>query len=180
VYSMTRIAGWALVPLALVAGPAAVAAQTQDEIEGWLDEIRQIQERLAPLEARALQDPELRAAQVEIAGVVRQAMLDADPELDRRLARLESIQAEGEAAVQAQDQARVAALVDEATTIQQHFAQLQHETLQRPAIAAQVDAFRDRLRARMSQLDAEAPRLLRRFEELEQRLIAAARAAERS
>lgn len=174
--------------LALLAIPALSAAQQPAPapaaeletdsaatamLQGWLAEIQAINGRLQELQQQALQDSALGAEQEALGESIRTAMTEADPTLEASMARVEQLQAEAAAAQQAGDNARLNQLGAEVQQIEMKFVQAQQQALATPALGAQLEAFQTRLEAKMSELDPEAPQLIARFQELQERLASA-------
>lgn len=174
--------------LALLAIPALSAAQQPAPapaaeletdsaatamLQGWLAEIQAINGRLQELQQQALQDSALGAEQEALGESIRTAMTEADPTLEASMARVEQLQAEAAAAQQAGDNGRLNQLGAEVQQIEMKFVQAQQQALATPALGAQLEAFQTRLEAKMSELDPEAPQLIARFQELQERLASA-------
>lgn len=150
--------------------PNPVPPQSTGETQSLIAEVQQIQARLAPIQEQALQDSAIRAEQEALGVEVRSAMVQIDPTLGEQITRMEQLATEAEAAQAAGDQARLLQLSAEAQEIQQRLAEAQIQAMQRPEIAARVEAFQARLQGRMIEIEPEAEALIRRFEELQRRL----------
>jgi hypothetical protein len=151
---------------------AATARATAENVQAWFGEIGQIHEQLEEIQVRALQDPELSAAQAELGEQIKQAMEQADPALAQKLARMETMEQEAAAAQQAGNTAKLLELGAEAEGIQRQFLAAQEKALEQPAIAARVTAFQQRLERKMSEVNPDTQKLIARFRELEAKLIA--------
>jgi hypothetical protein len=169
-----------LMLLALLSAPAALAAQQPapmpqptPEVQGWIAEIQQIEQRLGPIQARAMEDPALQQAHVALNEAIVTALRQAGPETEADLRRVETIQPELRAAQENGDQAQVQRLVMEAQQLQQRLAQAQMQVMQQPQIATEAEAFQTRLQARMIEVEPEAGALLDRFTTLQTQIIAA-------
>lgn len=149
--------------------PAAVESAARDP-QAWIMELQELHERLETLQAQALRDPALASAQEELGGSIKAAMQKIDPALQEGLTRMQELESEVAAAQKTQDATRIQQLAAEAQQIERQFAVAQQKALQQPAIAAKMTAFQARLQERMTAADASAPRLLARFEELQERL----------
>jgi chromosome segregation ATPase len=182
----------ALLSVALPAGAAAqqrapaapVAAQrsaapSQEQMQQWMTELQQLHVKLEGIQARAIQDPQLQAAQNALGSEIKAAMEKADPQLPAKMQRVEALEAEAARARQAGDQAKLQQLSQEAYAIQASFMDAQNRVFQQPAVAARLEAFQTRLETRMAQVDAEAPALIKRFKELEGKLNAGMQAHQR-
>ncbi|MEX2610748.1 MAG: hypothetical protein WEA24_12435 [Gemmatimonadota bacterium] len=166
---------------ALVAlmAPAAVSAQgggmdpTQQlppEAQELIAELQQLQAQIQPIQQQALADPEIQAAQEKLGADVQEAMAEQDPEVPQHIERLETLIAGAQAAQAEQDQTRMAELVAEAQQIEQRLQAAQTEALELPEIAPRVEAFQQQLKDKMVEVDPESETLLKRFEELNERL----------
>ncbi len=166
----------ALLPGALLAQEPAPAPQgPSPEVQGWLAELQQLHGRLESIQRQALEDPALSAAQTELGSNIRLAMQSVDPALEQSMTRIQALEAEAMTAQQAGDQARLQEIGAEAQEIQQRFLSAQQQALQKPELAAQVEAFQGRLEAKMREVDPSAEQLIARFQELEQKLSGAMR-----
>jgi hypothetical protein len=87
--------------------PSPVPTQMPPEVQALMMEAQQIQARLAPLEQRVMQDPELQTEQQEVMLRVTTAMLEADPTLEAHVQRMQTLQEEAQAAQAAGDQERL-------------------------------------------------------------------------
>ena len=117
---MSRSTLWpALLGLALVVLPAALHAQSganaalrnAAEVEAWFGELDQLHGQLEVLQSRALDDPQLSAAQAELGARIKLVMDRLDPTLQRSLTRMEAMEAEVAAAGQRRDSAKLQQLV---------------------------------------------------------------------
>src|SRR5690606_5971917 len=148
-------------------GPALPAEAT-----AWLTEIQQIHVQLAELQEQALQDPELAARRDSLGTHIRVAMEEIDPSLNESMTRIQAME---EQAAQAQgrgDEQTLAQLRAEAQLIEQQFLSVQEQALQKPELAEEVNSFQTALQERILATSPEAPRLLARLQELEQKLSA--------
>jgi hypothetical protein len=160
-------------PLAAQQAPQAAAARaTTENVQAWFGELEQIHEQLEEIQIRALQDPELSAAQAELGEQIKDAMERADPSLPERLARMEHMEEEAAVAQQTGNTAKLLELGAEAEGIQRQFLTAQEKALEQPEIAARVTAFQRTLERKMIELNPETQGLISRFRELEARLIA--------
>jgi hypothetical protein len=165
--------------LMLLVAPASLRAQIpggpaapSPEVQGWIAELQDLQARLGPIQREALQDESLRAAQMEVSEMVQQAVAE-DPALADLPARAADIQARADAAVQDGNEAQLQAVMAEAQQLEQRLAMAQNAALERPEIAARMEAFQARLQGRMIQIEPEAEVLIQRFEELQMRVAQA-------
>jgi DNA-binding transcriptional regulator YbjK len=167
---------WGLLALTLLAVPAHVVAQDpvvdpeQQQVQDWLAELQQIQQRLAPLQARALEDPEIQASHQALEEMVRSALREEHPQFEEHIERIEALEQEAREAQQAGDEQRLQELAGEHQQIQAELMGMQAQVLERPEVAARVEQFDTALRSHMAELDPEAPAMLERYEELQARL----------
>lgn len=162
----------ALLPSSLSAQAAAPPADQAAEANQWLTEIQQIHGRLSELQEKALQDPDLRAQQDSLGSHIRAAMEALDPTLVASLDRIQQMDAEATQAEAQNDEAKLSALSAEAQKLEQQFLSAQQRALAQPELAAEFTAFQTALQAKILAADPQAPQLLARFQELEQKLAA--------
>lgn len=178
-----------LVALAIAAFPAGLAAQQRSakaapspaaknpQAQAWLSELQVLNAKLEALQARALQDPQLMAAQQALGGSIKTEMNRIDPTLEQSLARGKELQGQAVAAQKKGDDATLQKLAGEMQQIQQRFFSVQQRAVQEPALASQLKSFQDRVQKRMTALDATAPKMIARFGELQAQLAAAMQTA---
>jgi hypothetical protein len=163
------------VPRAQPAAPALTPAQR--EMQGWYTELMQIGGRLQQAQVKAMQDPQLRAAQEQLGKDFRTAIERADPSLAGLEARAQAMEAEAQRAQQAGDQAKLAQLTQQAQGIQSKLMSAQQRALRdNPALAQRARTFEEQLRRRMVQVEPQTMSLVERGKELQGKLEAAARA----
>jgi hypothetical protein len=191
---MIRSSRWSLLlTLAVVSMPAAVSAQPRDarpspvnarrpapahakksaEAQAWLSELQVLNAKLEALQARALQDPQLVAAQQSLGGSIKAAMNRIDPTLEQSLARGKQLQQQALAARQRGDQATLGRLAGEMQNIQHRFFSVQQQVVQEPTLAARLHTFQDRVQKKMTTLDPNAPKMIARFGQLQTMLAQA-------
>ncbi len=188
----------AVVALAVIALPAALAAQqrapsaqraaapragapaltaAQREAQGWYRELMQIGQRLQAAQLRAMQDPQLKAAQEQLGRDFKAAMVRADPTLANVDARARAMEAEARQAQQAGDRARMERLTREAQQIQVKVMNAQQRVLRdNPALATRARGFEEQLRRKMVQVEPQTMALVSRGQELQGKLAQAGRA----
>jgi len=149
---------------------AAVVWQGSPQAQAWLEEARQLQQRMQPLQQRAMQDTSLRRMQREATSALSHAMREHDAEILDKLARMGEILEEAAAARAAGDEKTVAALEAEMRELQPAVAVAQAQALSKPGVRERMNTFESELRARMLLLDPSAAESLRRLGELEQQL----------
>jgi uncharacterized phage infection (PIP) family protein YhgE len=183
----SRFTTAALIALAIAAGPSIASAQQaaapspelQRQVQGWLAEMQQIHGQLQELQNRALQDPQLSAAQASVGENLRNAMQQVDPSIQQGIQRLEAINAEAVTAREAGDNAKLQQLGTEVQQIELRFRAAQQQALQaQPQLATQMQNFQTSLEAKMAQMDPGAEQLIARFQELQTRLAGAMQGAQ--
>lgn len=164
---MTRLlmAAALALPSALAAqtAPAAPPAQTAPAPQA---EIAQIQARLQQLQQAALQDSTILVAGEALNRDLLAAAATLDSSATRRLARAETLGPEMQAAQQAGDTVRLAALTSEAEGMAVFFDQLTPRVMALPEMQAKQQAYVTALIAAMTRLDPQVPTLLARLDTL--------------
>lgn len=166
----------AAVPMAVVAqqDPAAPPTEAQEQqLEAWYTELQEIHQTLQSLQQQALADAELAATQQELGSEIQLAMAEIDPSIEERLSRMQALESEAATAQQEGNVERLQTLMQEASGIQEHFAELQEQVLQEPTFAAKLSTFQEQLQQKMLQLNPEAEAQMDRLRELETRLTEA-------
>jgi len=171
VQKSTRIAVLAAAALAL---PVALSAQTTPApaqpaapaAASPQAEIAQLQTRLGALQQQALQDPAIKEAQATLTAAVNAGMAKLDPAATGKLARVQALPAEEQAARAANDNVKLNALATEAQQLQAYFAGLQPRVMALPEVQAARQAFTEQLFAKMKQLDPNAQQYVDRLTQL--------------
>lgn len=173
----SRTALGAVCALATVFAPMAASAQqptqpTQPtpEMQEWIAEIQKLNNELGPLHDEAMEDPALQQEREAVRAAVREAMIAADPANGERIDRLEELEAEAEAAQAAGDTVKIAALTSEAQQLGPQVQAAQVEAMEKPEVDARVQAFEDKLFAKMVEIDPSAQAKLDQLNELNERL----------
>lgn len=156
---------------------AAAARAAAADVQAWFAELEQLHDRLAAIQARALADPQVGAAQVALGNSIKAAITRVDPAVTRGLARMEALDSLALRAEERGDEARLRQLSTEAQQLQRAFVAAQERVLAQPEIAAQVEAFQQRLQRKMLEVEPGAEQIMTRFRELEARLAAEASAS---
>ncbi|HEX6749748.1 MAG TPA: hypothetical protein VF092_20825 [Longimicrobium sp.] len=167
----TRIAVLAAAALAL---PVAVSAQTTPApaqpaapaAAAPQNEAAQLQAKLGQLQQQALQDPAIKEAQATLTAAVNAGMAKLDPAAPAKLARVQALPAEEQAARTANDNAKLNALAAEAQQLQAYFAGLQPRVVALPEVQAARQAFTEQLFAKMKELDPNAQQYVDRLTQL--------------
>lgn len=161
--------------------PAGLVAQQQGgidptqlppEAQELIAELQQIQSELQPIHQQAMQDPEVQALQQSLSADIQAKMAELDPSTPDRMARLQELMQQGQAAQAEQDQAALTEIATEAQSVQQELQVAQMAALQSEEIAPRVDAFEAELLAKMREIDPAAEALLERAQELDAELAA--------
>ncbi|HEU4559757.1 MAG TPA: hypothetical protein VFS20_18025 [Longimicrobium sp.] len=166
----TRIALLAAAALALPA--AATAQQTTPapaqpaQAAPAADEATQLQQKLAALQTRALQDPSLKPAVDSFNVALQAGMAKVDPQAAAKSARAQAIQGEVTAARAANDNAKLNALAAEANQLQAYFQSVQPRALALPEVQAARQTYLTRLFGKMTELDPQAQSYLDRLNQL--------------
>jgi chromosome segregation ATPase len=166
----------ALFPLALAAQqarPASARTTTptaEAQVRAWYAELQQISGRLQQAHDRALQDPQLRAQQVELMQLVKREMDRMDPQLAGLAERVSAMESEARQAAERNDRARLQALDREFAQLQARFMNVESAALQRPNVAAAARTYEQALRQRMVRVEPQVEQLLTRTEELQRHL----------
>lgn len=164
-----------VVPAGLVAQQqgAIDPAQLPPEAQEMITELQQIQATLQPIHQEAMQHPEIQAAQQELGAEIQSAMVEVDPETPERMARLQALMQEGQAAQQEEDRAKLNEIAAEAQVIEQQLQAAEAAAIQKPEIAPKVEAFQEDLLEKMVEINPETETLIERARELDARLSAA-------
>lgn len=173
--SRTALGG--MCALAMIFAPMAASAQeptqpTQPtpEVQEWIAEMQQLETELRPLHEQAMQDAALQQEREEVSAVVREAMIAADPANGDRLDRLDELMVEAQAAQAAGDTAKIAALTSEAQQLGPQVQAAHVDALETPEVDARVQAFEDKLFAKMVEMDPSAQARIDRLTELNERV----------
>lgn len=171
---------------AILATPSLGATQQADQseavpsaepdVEAWLTEYEGIHRQLQGIQQKALEDPDLTAAQIALGDQIRTAMEAEDPTIADHLKRAETLEVELQTAQQTGNAQRLEELLAEAQSIEEHFFTVQQVVVAKADIATAIGAFQTRLEQKMTEVDPTAPTLIARFKELELKLEQAMRA----
>lgn len=154
----------------LVAQQGVDPTQLPPEAQELMTELQEIQMELQPVQEEALQDPELQAEQADLGERIQVTMSELDPETPEQMARLQELVTEAQAAQAEQDAEAVGEIMNEAQEIQVRLQDTQTQALEHPEIAPRVRQFRERLHAKMVEMDPEVEPLIERAQELDERL----------
>jgi len=179
--SIFRGIGLSLLGLILVAAPLSAQQQQQmpppqqqelpDSVQEMMAEFQQKQAELEEIRNQAVQASEdLQAMQMAIQDQIEEAMRAIDPEMDDIIEQLQAMEAEAQAAQQAEDMERLQALMTEAQALDGRLQQAQAQALERDDIQESLEEYQDVLMAEMLQIDPEAEQLLDEVEALADRI----------
>ena len=144
-------------------GPTEDAATSPEQIQV---ELMAVQQRLVEIEQAALEDPELDTARTELEGQVEAALQEADPEFDDKVERMEELGEEIQQAQQSGDAEAMQGLVSEGQTLEQDLMATHTRVTEGEPLASQIESFRERVMAKMVEVDPEAKELMERAETL--------------
>ena len=133
------------------------------------DELRELQARLEAIEQEAVEEPALQEARADLEKSIEQAFQEADAQFDDKADRLAEIQATLEAGETTEEEGT--ALIVEAQALHEDLSATQARVMESDPIAAEIDAFQDRLHARMVEVDPEADALIARATEIIEALL---------
>jgi len=175
--------GAAVLGLALVTAPLSAQQMPQQqqqqqqmppEMQEMVEEFQEKQQRLQALSQQALsENPELMEAQVALEEKVEEAMRAIEPETDQLIERLQAMQAEAQAAQEAEDMERLQGLMTEAQSMNERLQVAQTQALEQDEIQQAIEEFQDDMMDEMLAIDPEAEELQERVEELGAQLQAA-------
>ena len=153
----------------LTSTPLSLSSQNapDSDLAEWMIELKYIQTKLAPIEERALLQPDIAEQQHSLGEVVLAAMTEADPTIGAKVERLRAIALEARATG---DREKFDALGAEAHALQPAVDRAKAAALEKPEVAARMRTFRKALCERMAQLAPQSRGMVSRYEELE-RLI---------
>ncbi len=157
------------------AAPLSPAAPGE-EVEALLAEYEGLHRQLQGIQQRAMEDPDLAAAQIALGDRIRVAMESEDPTIAADLERAESLEVELQTAQQTGNAERLEELLAEAQEIEEHFVTVQQAVVSQTEIASAIGEFQAQLERKMHEVEPNAASLIQRFQELEMMLEQAFRA----
>lgn len=163
--------------LVCAAAPPAAVAEPPSQMETVHAELMDVQRKLSALEARALQDPALQKASDALDDQLAAALRKADPDVEKKVERLEQIVNQLESAGSDPDkQQAMLPLLTEGQRIQRELQTLQARVLASQPLAGDLERFRQQVRKKMVELDPSAKKLMKRADTLVRQLeVAGAR-----
>lgn len=155
---------------ALTFAPALASAQAEpgpsDAAAAPQSELQQISARLTQIQQRAMQDPQIKSASEELNTSIQAAMARLDAGYPALAQRAETLRTDVAAAQEAEDNARLHELADEARQLQAGIAAAREKAMADPQVNEQVEAFKVRLFEKMVEIEPEAQTLVNRLTEL--------------
>jgi len=109
---------------------------------------------------------DLQSRETEINDLIMSALVEAHPQAEQQMARLDAIETEAFSAQQAQDMAKLGELITEANNLQADLRAAQEIVLQRDDVKSRIDSFEADLLIAMVAIDPETPVLRMRLDEL--------------
>lgn len=154
--------------------PAPAPVIPMDSVQTALERFQSLQEELGLLQQEVMNStPALADEQAAVYQAVEQAVAEIDPELQTDLeARMPALQQEAQAAQTAGDTTALMVLEQEYMTLMERAETAQLSAVERPHIAARIEAFEQALRTEMSARDPEMESTLAELEVLALRLEA--------
>lgn len=150
----------------------------EKQAQAMMMELQQLQNKLQPVQEKAMQDPKLKAAQEQLGTEIKAAVEKADPGVTQGVQRLQALEAEAIKAQQAGDQAKLQKLVQEAQQLQMRFMNAQQKAFTQPEIATKLQAFQTDLERKMIQVDPQSAAWIKRYKEVGTRLETAMQQAQ--
>lgn len=123
-------------------------------------ELRSVQERLTAIQDSALQDPELSARRDEIDDLIQETMEEISPGAADRVERFDSLRARFETARSEGDTAVLRGMMGELQKLQRALQQTRAQAIEEENVAAALDSFRNRLLAKMEEIDPATDSLM--------------------
>ncbi|HWV56585.1 MAG TPA: hypothetical protein VNZ57_03860 [Longimicrobiales bacterium] len=148
------------------------AQQLPAGVQELIAEMQEIENQLAPLQERAMQDSTIQAYQDAVTDAVRRAMIAADPTNAEKLDRFDSLLTQAQMAEQAGDTATVVALITEARQLQPQLMAAQEAVMSQPEVEERMEAYFDAVEAKMVELDPGARPLIDRLNQLNDQVMA--------
>lgn len=149
-----------------LAAPASLRAQDASAApDAHPATAEQLVARIQAIQAQALQDPELRAANRAIAELIAETLPRVDADYPKYAERAQTIRVDVAAAQEAADNARLTELAEETKELQAKVAAAQERAREDPAVRAELEAFRTRLFAKMLEIEPTVQALVAQLEE---------------
>lgn len=153
------------VPPAMGGAPALTPEQQQQQM-AMFAELQAIDQQLAVVRDRALQDASMKAQEEELISVIEAAMEEVKPGSIELRADFETMITEYNAAREAGDQETVTELQPQLQVMDTELRETQTTVMQQPDMLAKVEEFQESLYAYMREIDDRADSLFTRGEEL--------------
>lgn len=145
----------------------ARAGSSQDSLRAQLE---RVEKKLNAISQRAMQDTALQREREEVLKLYREAIREVSDPAARRLARLDTVESELEAARAEGDTARMRSLLRERQELEVGLKRARETAMDREAVQKSLKEYQNRVRDRMRQLDPAADSLLRLADSLQERL----------
>lgn len=145
----------------------ARAGSSQDSLRAQL---KRVEKKLNAISQRAMQDTALQREREEVLKLYREAIREVSDPAARRLARLDTVESELEAARAEGDTARMRSLLRERQELEVGLKRARETAMDREAVQKSLKEYQNRVRDRMRQLDPAADSLLRLADSLQERL----------
>lgn len=150
----------------VVGGASPLTPEQQQRQMELFTELQSIDQTLAAVRDRALGEPDMKALETELIGVIEGAMEEVKPGTVAMRAEFDGLINEYNAAQESGDQEVLAELQPKLQAMDMELRQIQSTVMERPEMLAQVEAFQEALFAYMRELDPAADSLFNRGEEL--------------
>ncbi|HEX7118283.1 MAG TPA: hypothetical protein VF212_05820 [Longimicrobiales bacterium] len=180
--SFRRVSVTVLLVAAVAGGAVSAPAQTPqppvppvpDSVREMLMELQQVQQQLRAIQESTLEaNAPLREERAAAQAAVESAMREADPDVERKIERLEEIAVELRDARAQQDTARMRRLIEEGRRTQAEVQRAQAAAMQREDVVQRIETYRQNLLAAMRAHDPRTDELIARLESLARRIHAA-------
>jgi predicted nucleic acid-binding Zn-ribbon protein len=149
------------------APPQQMQQEIPPAVQALIDELDSTQVRLEAIQQEAIEgSEELQAEVTQIQQLVEATVLVIEPEYEQLAERFGELQQEAMAAQQAEDQAQIQRLMDEAQGIQMRLQSAQEQAFEREDVTQATEAYREKLVAEMTRIDSDTPDLMQRMDEL--------------
>ncbi len=175
--------GLSVLGLMLIAAPLTAQQMTPppqqqqelpDSVQEMMAEFQEKQAALQEIQTQAVQaSDELQGMQMAIQEQIEEAMRAIEPEMDDIIEQLQAMEAEAQAAQQAEDMERLQALMTEAQALDGRLQQAQAQALERDDIQESIEEYQEVLMVEMLEIDPEAEVLLEEVEALADRIESA-------
>lgn len=143
---------------------AAVRIAADADPQELMAELQRIQQELAEIQERALEDPELRSDRESLERQLDQEMEALDPEAPTKQARQEELATEFEAAREAGEEEAARELAMETQELQADLQRTRQAALQTEEMTAAIQSFQEEMLVAMNEVDPRTDSLVTRAE----------------